>query len=215
MRDLEVARPLATSRRHVLRSIYLAATTSMFAEAQFVLPAPQESTSSEGQEVPGLDKKRMRELAAWTALTMETPDPVPYGAEIVHTGSGESLMRATNAVRKEHDPSAHAEVHVIRLACSGLNAHSLRGYTLYTTCEPCPMCMACALWAGLDRVVFGATIADAARFGHQILISAAEIVKRSDMTCTVDGPVEHDVCLALFTNPTMQKAFKRWNSQRP
>ena len=65
-----------------------------------------------------------------------------------------------------------------RLACKKLNAYSLSGYTLYTTCECCPMCMACALWASLDRVVYGATIADAARFGHQIHIPAAEIVKR-------------------------------------
>ena len=100
----------------------------------------------------------MRELAAWTALTMETPNPVPFGAEIFDTERGESLMRAANAVRAANDPSAHAEVHTIRLACRKLNAHSLTGYTLYTTCEPCAMCMACALWAGLDRVVFGATI---------------------------------------------------------
>jgi tRNA(Arg) A34 adenosine deaminase TadA len=157
----------------------------------------------------------MRALAAFTALTMETLDPVPYGAEIVHSKTGESLMRATNAVGPEHDPSAHAELRTIRLACNKIQSYSLRGYTLYTTCEPCPMCMACALWAGLDRVVYGATIADAARFGHQIHIPAAEVEKRADMRCVVDGPVEHDVCLALFTNPNMQKAFQRWNSQKP
>lgn len=141
--------------------------------------------------------------------------PVPYGAGIVHTENGERLMRATNAVGEEHDPSAHAEVRTIRLACHQLNSPSLRGYTLYTTCEPCPMCMACALWARLDRVVYGATIADAARFGHQIQILATEVVKRSDMTCIVDGPIERDVCFALFTDPNMQKTFKPWNSEKP
>jgi tRNA(Arg) A34 adenosine deaminase TadA len=215
MRDRALALPLSTCRRSFLRSISLAAGTSMFIEVPFVGAVPQESATSAGQEVSGLDKKRMRDLAAWTALTMETPDPVPYGAEIVHTENGESLLRATNAVRNEHDPSAHAEVRAIRLACARLTTHSLKGYTLYTTCEPCPMCMACALWGGLDRVVFGATIADASRFGHQIQVPAAEIAKRSDMPCAVDGPVERDSCLALFTNPNMQKAFKRWNSPRP
>jgi len=69
----------------------------------------------------------MRELAAWTALTLDTPNPVPFGAEIFHSKSGESLMRAANAVGEEHDPSAHAEVRTIRLACNKLNSYWLRG----------------------------------------------------------------------------------------
>jgi tRNA(Arg) A34 adenosine deaminase TadA len=204
-----------TSRRCFLRSASLAATTVMFSEAQFAQAVPQARANAVSPAKSAVDENRMRALAAWTALTLETPNPVPYGAEIVHSQSGERLMRATNAVGQEHDPSAHAEVRAIRLACSQLNSYSLRGYTLYTTCEPCPMCMACALWARLDRVVYGATIADAARFGHQILIPATEIAKRSDMTCVVEGPVERDLCFALFTNPNMQNTFKRWNSEKP
>jgi tRNA(Arg) A34 adenosine deaminase TadA len=156
----------------------------------------------------------MRELAAWTALTLDTPNPVPFGAEVIHTVSGESLMRAHNAVGPEHDPSAHAEVRVIRLACKKLAGFSLAGYTLYTTCEPCPMCMACALWARLDRIVYGATIADANRFCNQIQIPATEVASRSDMQCVVDGPIEQEACVALFTHPNMQRAFKMWSSNR-
>ena len=204
-----------TSRRWFVRSISLAAATAMFSKAQFALTVPQATPSTASPAESALDEKRMRALAAWTALTLETPNPVPYGAEIVHSRNGESLMRATNAVGQEHDPSAHAEVRTIRLACKKLNSYSLRGYTLFTTCEPCPMCMACALWARLDRVVYGATIADAARFGHQIQIPATEVAKRSDMTCVVEGPVERDLCFALFTNPNMQNTFKRWNSEKP
>jgi tRNA(Arg) A34 adenosine deaminase TadA len=215
MRLPEIAIPLAASRRSFLWSVSLAATSAMLAKASVALAAPQANANTSGQAEPTLDQTRMRALAAWTALTFETPNPVPYGAEIVHTKSGERLMRAANAVGPEHDPSAHAELRTIRLACKLLNSRSLSGYTLYTTCEPCPMCMSCALWAHLDRVVYGATIADAARFGHQIQIPAAEVAKRSDMTCVVDGPVEHDVCFALFTNPKMQKVFKLWNSERP
>jgi tRNA(Arg) A34 adenosine deaminase TadA len=220
MRDPEVALPFAASRRGFLQSLSLAATASVFSEPRSLLAAAQETATNQAPEVAGLhekglDEKRMRELAAWTALTMDTPNPVPFGAEIFDTERGESLMRAANAVRAANDPSAHAEVHTIRLACRKLNAHSLAGYTLYTTCEPCAMCMACALWAGLDRVVFGATITDAARFVHQIRVPAAEIAMRSDMKCAVTGPVAQDVCLALFTNPIMQKAFKTWNSPKP
>jgi len=215
VRHLEVDVPLISSRRSFLRSVSLVATTAVFSDAQFALASPQSTASTASPAESALDGQRMRALAAWTALTLETPSPVPFGAEIVHTKSGESLMRAANAVGKEHDPSAHAEVRTIRLACSKLNSYSLQGYTLYTTCEPCPMCMACALWARLDRVVYGATIADAARFGHQIHIPAAEVAKRSDMACVVDGPVERDRCFALFTDPNMQKTFKIWNSEKP
>jgi tRNA(Arg) A34 adenosine deaminase TadA len=215
MRHPQAAIPSVTSRRCFFRSLSIAATTSMFSVAQLALAAPQETANTPSQKGSALDEKRMRALVAFTALTFQTPNPVPFGAEIVHTESGESLIRAANAVGEEHDPSAHAEVRAIRLACKKLNAYSLRGYTLYTTCECCPMCMACALWAGLDRVVYGATIADAARFGHQIHIPATEVVKRSDMKCVVDGPFERDLCLSLFTNPIMQDVFKRWNSQKP
>jgi tRNA(Arg) A34 adenosine deaminase TadA len=218
MRHPEEAIQPVASRRRFLWSISLAAATSVFSEAQLALTAPRATSNTESQagsaSNDNLDAERMRALAAFTALTMETPNPVPYGADILDSKTGERLMRATNAVSQEHDPSAHAELRTIRLACDKLSSYSLRGYTLYTTCEPCPMCMACSLWAGLDRVVYGATIADAARFGHQIQIPAAEVERRADMRCVVDGPVEHDVCLALFTNPNMQKAFKRWSSQK-
>jgi tRNA(Arg) A34 adenosine deaminase TadA len=173
-----------------------------------MLPA----SAVESSGASAADRERMRALAAWTALTFETPNPVPYGAEIMKTSDGEMLMRAANAVGQEHDPSAHGEVHAIRLACAKLGSASLKGYTLYTTCEPCPMCMACSMWAGLDRVVYGATIADAMRFGKQIEIPAAEVAKRGDMTCVVDGPVEREVCLALFTDPRMVKTFEKWKA---
>ena len=83
--------------------------------------------------------------------------PVPFGALIVNSKTGERLLRAVNAVAVENDPSSHAELRAVRLACKKLKQVSLAGYTMYSTCEPCPMCMANALWARLDRVVFGAT----------------------------------------------------------
>jgi tRNA(Arg) A34 adenosine deaminase TadA len=215
MRHPDTIFSLATSRRGFLQSASLAATTAVFCDGRLAAAAPRAIANAASPADGALDAKRMRELAAWTGLTMQTPNPVPFGADIVDSKSGERLMRATNAVGQEHDPSAHAEVRTIRLACKQINSYSLKGYTLYTTCEPCPMCMACALWARLDRVVYGATIADAARFGHQILIPAAEVAKRTDMVCVVDGPVERDVCFGLFTNPKMQDTFKRWNSEKP
>ncbi len=165
-----------------------------------------------GVGLTALDEARMRDIYDFTARTLETKYPVPFGALIVGTRSGERLMRATNAVRRENDPSSHAEVRTVRLACKKLKRTNLAGFTMYSTCEPCPMCMANALWAGLDRMVFGATIADASRHCLQIHIPAKEVAQRADMRCVVEGPVLRELCHTLFTHPNMQKAFRQWSS---
>ncbi|MGA3102889.1 MAG: nucleoside deaminase [Terriglobales bacterium] len=161
-----------------------------------------------------LDEERMREIYEFTARTLQTKHPVPFGALIVNTRSGERLMRATNAVRRENDPSSHAELRAVRLACKKLKRINLAGFTMYSTCEPCPMCMANALWARLDRVVFGATIADANRHCLQILVPAEEVSGRADMRTIVDGPVLRGLCNALFTHPNMQRAFRTWTGKK-
>jgi tRNA(Arg) A34 adenosine deaminase TadA len=153
----------------------------------------------------------MQALVRFTARTLTTPRPVPFGALIVETATGKPLVRAVNAVRIENDPSSHAELRTVRKAARKLRSPSLKGYTLYTTCEPCPMCMANALWAGLDRVVFGATIADANKHCRQVRIPARELVRRSDMACVVDGPILRAACYTLFTHPNMLQAFALWN----
>src|SRR6201998_3254602 len=104
--------------------------------------------------VSAMDRERMRSVAAFTAETLSTDHPMSFGADIVSTATGERLMRAVNRVGPDHDPSAHAETLTIRLACAKLATGSLKGYTLYTTCEPCAVCRACALWSGPDRRVF-------------------------------------------------------------
>jgi tRNA(adenine34) deaminase len=161
------------------------------------------------------DEERMAELVAFTAKTLETARPVPFGAQIVNSKTGERLLRAVNAVAIENDPSSHAELRAVRLACKKLKQVSLAGYTMYTTCEPCPMCMANALWARLDRVVYGATIADASKHCLQIHLSAKTVAARSDMRCIVDGPVLRKRCYALFTHPNMIAAFALWSNRKP
>jgi tRNA(adenine34) deaminase len=163
---------------------------------------------------PEADLERMAAVAAFTARSMRTARPRPFGASIIHTKSGTLLLRALNAVAQEFDPSSHAEVRAIRKATKRLKKLSLAGYTLYTTCEPCPMCMSAALWAGLDRIVYGATIEDANRHCNQIRIPATEVTARSDMTCIVDGPVLRDQCYALFTHPQMLRAFRLWSTRK-
>jgi hypothetical protein len=91
---------------------------------------------------------------------------------------------------------------------------SLKGHTLYTTCEPCPMCMAMALWAGIDRVVFGSTISDASRHCAQIYVPAKTLQRKSDMDCEVVGPVLRKECVALFEDPRMLSAMALWKKSR-
>jgi tRNA(adenine34) deaminase len=166
------------------------------------------------QRVTAVDEERMREIYEFTARSLKTARPVPFGGLIVNTRTGERLMRATNAVMRENDPSAHGETRTVRLACKKLKRPSLAGFTMYSTCEPCAMCMANALWAQLDRVVYGATIEDANRYVLQIQIPAKEVARRSDMRCVVDGPVLRELCKTLFTHPNMQKAFRTWSSSK-
>jgi tRNA(Arg) A34 adenosine deaminase TadA len=172
--------------------------------------APKSPTGS----AQGFDREQMASLVAFTARSMATENPRPFGAALVDSKSGRLLLRTLNAVKQQCDPSAHAEVRAIRLATKRLKQLSLAGYTLYTTCEPCPMCMSTTLWAGLDRVVYGATIDDANRHCNQIQIPATEVAARSDMRCIVDGPVLRKECYALFTHPRMLRAFSLWSTRK-
>lgn len=87
----------------------------------------------------------------------------PFGA-VVLTADG-TAVEGANRVTAAHDPTAHAEVEAIREACRRSGSHELRGAVLYASCEPCPMCLASALWARVERVEFAAGRDDAARAG--------------------------------------------------
>lgn len=87
----------------------------------------------------------------------------PFGAVIVK--NGDVIARSANKVVPTNDPTAHAEVSAIRLACQELNSFSLEGCVIYTSCEPCPMCLGAIYWARLDKIYYANTKADAARIG--------------------------------------------------
>jgi tRNA(Arg) A34 adenosine deaminase TadA len=87
----------------------------------------------------------------------------PFGAVIVRDGA--IVGEGVNTVTAACDPTAHAEVNAIRAAAQALGSFSLAGCTLYTSCQPCPMCLAAAYWARLDAIYYGASAADAARAG--------------------------------------------------
>src|SRR5438309_1330547 len=98
----------------------------------------------------------------------------PFGSAIVRDGQVVAVTH--NTVRRDDDPTAHAEVNCIREASRVLKAICLRGCTLYSTTEPCPMCLSAIHWAKIDRVVFGASIADAQIAGFSELAVAAKVL---------------------------------------
>jgi guanine deaminase len=99
----------------------------------------------------------------------------PFGAVVVR--NGEIVGEGTNTVTAENDPTAHGEVNAIRAAAQALATFSLAGCELYTSCEPCPMCLAAAYWARLDIVYYGASAADAARAGFDDAFLYGELRK--------------------------------------
>lgn len=84
----------------------------------------------------------------------------PFGAVIVK--DGEVIAGASNRVTLDNDPTAHAEVNAIRQACRQLGTFDLKGSVIYTSCEPCPMCLGAIYWAGIDRIYYANTREDAA-----------------------------------------------------
>lgn len=87
----------------------------------------------------------------------------PFGAVVVK--EGRVISACSNSVTPDNDPTAHAEVNAIRTACRELGSFDLSGCTLYSSCEPCPMCLSAAYWARVDKIVFAADRNDAADAG--------------------------------------------------
>jgi guanine deaminase len=102
------------------------------------------------------------------AITLATENVVsgcggPFGAVVVR--DGEVIATGTNLVTSTNDPTAHAEVVAIRAACKALGSFQLTGCVVYTSCEPCPMCLAALYWSRCDAIFYGNSAADAAAAG--------------------------------------------------
>ncbi|GAB4339388.1 MAG: nucleoside deaminase [Desulfobulbaceae bacterium] len=106
------------------------------------------------------DEKFMREAVRLAEEGMRSGRGGPFGAVIVL--DGEIIGRGCNRVLETNDPTAHAEIVAIREACRYTDNYWLEGSRIYTTCEPCPMCLAAVYWARIDTLVYGADRNDAA-----------------------------------------------------
>ena len=105
----------------------------------------------------------MRRAIALSVAMMRANRGGPFGAVIVK--DGKVVAEGFNRVTSDNDPTAHAEVTAIRAACAALGSFSLEGCDIYTSCEPCPMCLAAIYWARLGRIFYANTREDAARIG--------------------------------------------------
>jgi len=110
-----------------------------------------------------MNDQQFLDLAVQLAVDNVAAGGGPFGAVIVKDGV--VVATGVNRVTAQNDPTAHAEVQAIRTACAELDTFTLVGTTLYSSCEPCPMCLASSLWARVDRVLFAADRDDAARGG--------------------------------------------------
>lgn len=90
----------------------------------------------------------------------------PFGAVIIDK-NGEIVSIASNTVLKDNDPTAHAEINAIRLACETLGTYDLKDCILYTTCYPCPMCLSAVIWANIKKIYYACTKEDAAEVGFR------------------------------------------------
>jgi tRNA(Arg) A34 adenosine deaminase TadA len=117
----------------------------------------------------------LRRAIALATRNVLTATGGPFAAVIVR--EGKIVGEGANSVTTSNDPTAHAEVNAIRAAAKSLRTFTLTGCELYTSCEPCPMCLAAAYWARLDAVYYGASAADAARAGFDDAFLYAELRK--------------------------------------
>ncbi|MBW4456179.1 MAG: nucleoside deaminase [Nostoc indistinguendum CM1-VF10] len=131
------------------------------------------------------------------ALAEAEKGDAPYGAVIVK--DNEVMAAAHNTVKRDNDPSAHAEINVIRSLTAKLKNPSLEGYSIYTTGEPCPMCATACVWSGLSEIVYGASIQDLISLNQsQIHISCEEVIAKSFRKIKVTKDLLKIECLELF-----------------
>jgi len=141
------------------------------------------------------DKQMMREAIRLSAESVKNGGG-PFGAVIAK--DGEIIAGTSNCVTLNNDPTAHAEVSCIREACRKLGTFSLEGYSIYTSCEPCPMCLGAIYWAHLDRIYYANDRKDAAAIDFDDDFIYQELAKPMDQRTTPIISMLRDEALPVF-----------------
>jgi len=156
--------------------------------------------SGSSEDLPMTDKEKfMQEAISLSFEAMRSGAGCPFGAVIVK--GGKIIARGMNEVNLQQDPTAHAEVVAIREACRHLQTAELKGCEIYTSCEPCPMCLGAIYWAGLNTVYFANTKQDAANAGFDDQLIYDELKRdRQDRQYISEQLCRYDAL----------KAFEEW-----
>ncbi|PLX39619.1 MAG: tRNA-specific adenosine deaminase [Hyphomicrobiales bacterium] len=141
----------------------------------------------------------MQEAVRLSQEMMEDGKGGPFGAIIVK--DGKIIGRGSNQVTSTNDPTAHAEVVAIREACRHESSFSLEGAEIYTSCEPCPMCLSAIYWARLDAVYFANNRHEAAAIGFDDAHIYSEIAKELD---------RREIPMVNLDLPEAKEAFQAW-----
>lgn len=144
-------------------------------------------------------EKFMRRAIELAQAGIERGDGGPFGCVIVK--NGEIIGEGNNKVTSTNDPTAHAEIVAIRSACANLQNFQLEGCTIYTSCEPCPMCLGAIYWARPTRIFYAATHKDAAKVGFDDQFIYEEIERPID---------ERHIKTVNFLRAEGLKVFENW-----
>jgi tRNA(Arg) A34 adenosine deaminase TadA len=154
-----------------------------------------------------IEETLMREAIRLSIENVKLGTGGPFAALVAR--DGEIIATGANQVTMLNDPTAHAEVIAIRNACRTLQTFSLRGCDLYTTCEPCPMCLGAIYWARLERIYFGNTRIDAADVGFDDAFIYNEIPLELSARKIPTLQLLRDEALSAF------RAWERSNAKKP
>ena len=141
----------------------------------------------------------MREAIRLSIENVQTGKGGPFAAIIVKDGN--IIASGTNLVSSTNDPTAHAEIAAIREACKILNSFQLDGCEIYSSCEPCPMCLGAIYWARPERVFYGNTKQDAAEINFDDSFIYEELAKQVD---------DRDIPMTQILHEEALAAFKAW-----
>jgi tRNA(Arg) A34 adenosine deaminase TadA len=142
------------------------------------------------------DRKFMSRAVELAKQSVDGNAGGPFGAVVVR--NGEIIGEGNNRVTSTNDPTAHAEIVAIREACQTLGTFQLDGCTIYTSCEPCPMCLGAIYWARPERVFFACTRTDAAEIGFDDDFIYTELEKANEARQMVLMSLMRDEALEVF-----------------
>ena len=140
--------------------------------------------------------KYMKECIEISKKGVQNNEGGPFGACIVDKNNN-IISISNNTVLKDNDPTAHAEVNAIRMACKKINSYDLSDFVLYTNCEPCPMCLSAIIWANIKTVYYGCNKKDADNIGFRDE-KIYKYLKNKDIKILNLNNIDRSECLDSF-----------------